>query len=119
MPSTVPLQEGGQQHGRPHRYAAGDPVLCSDLLHGGGTDRRQRPSGHDDCIKVTFARLASVASDNSPGWASKVFFPHGAGSAPSWQGPLLLAVGAGLVATVCSEIYWRSKETMRARIPHR
>lgn len=57
-------------------------------------------------IKVTIARLASVASDNSPGWANKVFYPHGAGSAPSWQGPLLLAVGAGLIATLCSAIYW-------------
>ncbi len=57
-------------------------------------------------IKITIARLASVASDNSPGWASKVFYPHGAAGGPSWQGPLLLAVGAGVIATVCSGIYW-------------
>ena len=30
-------------------------------------------------IKVTIARLASVASDNSPGWANTVFYPHGGG----------------------------------------
>ena len=57
-------------------------------------------------IKITIARLASVASDNSPTWASKAFYPNGAAGEPSWQRPLLLAVGAGLLAVVCSGVYW-------------
>ena len=57
-------------------------------------------------IKVMIARLASVAADNSAGWASGVFYPHGAQGAPNWQGPLLLAVGSGLIAVVCAGIYW-------------
>ncbi len=57
-------------------------------------------------IKITIARLASVAADNSPGWANKVFYPHGLSTEPSWQGPLLLAVGAGTIAILCSGVYW-------------
>ena len=57
-------------------------------------------------IKITISRMASVAADNSPTWANKVFYPHGAGGGASWRGPLLLAVGAGVFAVVCSGIYW-------------
>ena len=57
-------------------------------------------------IKITIARLASVASDNSPTWASSVFYPHGSAAGANWQGPLLLAVGAGVLAIVCSGVYW-------------
>ena len=57
-------------------------------------------------IKITIARLASVASDNSPTWANKVYYPHGSSGEPSWRGPLLLAVGAGILAIVCSGVYW-------------
>jgi MFS family permease len=57
-------------------------------------------------IKITIARLASVASDNSPTWASKAFYPHGPLAAPSWRGPLLIAVGAGALAVLCSGVYW-------------
>ena len=57
-------------------------------------------------IKITIARLASVASDNSPTWASKLYYPDGPAGEPSWQGPLLLAVGAGVLAVLCSAIYW-------------
>jgi MFS family permease len=57
-------------------------------------------------INLTLARLASVAADNSPTWAKAVFYPNGPGSAPSWQGPLLLAVGAGVVCVVMALIYW-------------
>jgi MFS family permease len=57
-------------------------------------------------IKVMIARLASVAADNSAGWASGVFYPQGVQGAPSWQGPLLLAVGSGLIAVFCAGIYW-------------
>lgn len=57
-------------------------------------------------INLTIARLASVAADNSPTWASRAFYPQGPGGEPSWQRPLLIAVGAGVVAIVCSAIYW-------------
>ncbi len=57
-------------------------------------------------INLTIARLASVAADNSPTWASRAFYPQGPAGEPSWQRPLLIAVGAGLLAIVCSMIYW-------------
>ena len=57
-------------------------------------------------INLLIARLASVAADNSPTWANKVFYPNGPSGEPSWQGPLMLAVGAGVMAVVCSVIYW-------------
>jgi MFS family permease len=57
-------------------------------------------------INLTIARLASVAADNSPTWANKAFYPQGPAGEPSWQRPLLIAVGAGLMAVVCSVIYW-------------
>jgi Nitrate/nitrite transporter len=57
-------------------------------------------------INLTIARLASVAADNSPTWANRAFFPQGPAGEPSWQRPLLIAVGAGVLAIVCSSIYW-------------
>jgi len=57
-------------------------------------------------INLTISRLASVAADNSPTWANRVFYPNGPAGEPSWQGPLLLAVGAGLLAVICSVVYW-------------
>jgi len=57
-------------------------------------------------INLTIARLASVAADNSPTWASRAFYPQGPGGEPSWQRPLLIAVGAGVLAVLCSIIYW-------------
>src|SRR5216684_710895 len=57
-------------------------------------------------INLLIARLASVAADNSPTWANKVFYPNGPAGEPSWQGPLLIAVGAGVLAVLCSAIYW-------------
>jgi MFS family permease len=57
-------------------------------------------------INLTIARLASVAADNSPTWANKAFYPNGPAGEPSWQGPLLIAVGAGVLAVICSAIYW-------------
>ena len=57
-------------------------------------------------INLTIARLASVAADNSPTWANWAFFPHGPSGEPSWQRPLLIAVGAGVLAVVCSVMYW-------------
>lgn len=57
-------------------------------------------------IKVMIARLASVAADSSAGWASGVYYPDGVQGEPSWQGPLLLAVGSGLIAVLFAAIYW-------------
>src|SRR6201993_2490773 len=57
-------------------------------------------------INLTIARLASVAADNSPTWANRAFYPNRPGGQPSWQNPLLIAVGAGVFAVVCSIIYW-------------
>jgi MFS family permease len=57
-------------------------------------------------INLTIARLASVAADNSPTWASRAFYPHGPAGEPSWQRPLLIAVAAGVLAVLCSLIYW-------------
>src|ERR1700733_10751292 len=57
-------------------------------------------------INLTIARLASVAADNSPTWAHSAFFPNGAGGTPSWRGPLLIAVGAGVLSVVTALIYW-------------
>jgi MFS family permease len=57
-------------------------------------------------INLTIARLASFAADNSPTWANRAFYPHGPGGEPSWQNPLLIAVGAGGLAVFCSLIYW-------------
>jgi MFS family permease len=57
-------------------------------------------------INLTIARLASVAADNSPTWANRVFYPQGPAGPASWQGPLLLAVGAGVMAVATSLIYW-------------
>lgn len=57
-------------------------------------------------LNLTIARLASVAADNSPTWANRAFYPNGPGGQPSWQGPLLIAVGAGVFAVLFSAIYW-------------
>ena len=57
-------------------------------------------------INLLIARLASVAADNSPTWANRVFYPNGPSGEPSWQGPLLIAVGAGVLAVFCSAVYW-------------
>jgi len=57
-------------------------------------------------VNLTIARIASVAADNSPTWAKSVFYPQGPSGSPSWQGPLLLAVAAGLLSIVCSVVYW-------------
>jgi len=57
-------------------------------------------------INLTIARLASVAADNSPTWANRAFYPNGPAGEPSWQNPLLIAMGAGVFAVLCSMIYW-------------
>jgi MFS family permease len=57
-------------------------------------------------INLTIARLASVAADNSPTWAHSVFYPRGAAGPASWRGPLLIAVGAGVLSVATALIYW-------------
>ena len=57
-------------------------------------------------INLTIARLASVAADNSPTWAHAVFYPQGEGGPPSWRGPLLIAVGAGVLSLITALTYW-------------
>ncbi len=64
-------------------------------------------------IKITISRMASVVADNSPTWAHKIFYPNETTSQASWQGPLLLAVGAGVLAVVCSGIYWALESRVR------
>ncbi|MBI3004149.1 MAG: MFS transporter [Ignavibacteriales bacterium] len=57
-------------------------------------------------VNLTIARLASVAADNSPTWASSVFYPLGPSEPASWQGPLMIAVGAGVLGVVAAMVYW-------------
>src|SRR5438309_4968375 len=66
-------------------------------------------------INLTIARLASVAADNSPTWAHSVFYPQGEAGAPSWQGPLLIAVGAGVLSLVTALIYWAMETRAEAK----
>jgi MFS family permease len=57
-------------------------------------------------MNLTIARLASVAADNSPTWANSVFYPQGPAGPPSWRGPLLVAVGAGMLTVLTAVLYW-------------
>ncbi|HST12025.1 MAG TPA: MFS transporter [Terriglobales bacterium] len=66
-------------------------------------------------VNLTIARLASVAADNSPTWAKSTFYPQGPSGAPSWQGPLMIAVMAGLLCLVCSAVYWYLESAAEAR----
>lgn len=66
-------------------------------------------------INLTIARLASVAADNSPTWANRVFYPQGPGGPASWQGPLLIAVGAGVMSVITAVIYWFLESQAEAR----
>jgi MFS family permease len=66
-------------------------------------------------INLLIARLASVAADNSPTWANRAFYPQGPSGPPSWQRPLLIAVGAGIMSLICSLIYWYLEARAEAR----
>jgi MFS family permease len=66
-------------------------------------------------INLTISRLASVAADNSPTWANRAFYPQGPNGEPSWQGPLFIAVGAGVLAVVCSIVYWMLENRAEGR----
>lgn len=49
-------------------------------------------------LNLTVARLGSVAADNSRSWAADFF--------GSWQPPLMLAAGIGLVCVAGGVVYW-------------
>jgi len=66
-------------------------------------------------VNLTIARLASVAADNSPTWASSAFYPQGPTGGPSWRGPLLIAVGAGVLSLACSLVYWALESRAESR----
>ncbi len=57
-------------------------------------------------VNLLIARLASVAADNSSWWASPVFYPNGPGKAPSYSGPLWIAVAAGVLGVLSGVVYW-------------
>lgn len=61
-------------------------------------------------LNLTIARLASVSADNSPTWAKSVFYPSGLESDPSWQGPMMIAVAAGLLTVIAAGVYWLLEE---------
>jgi MFS family permease len=66
-------------------------------------------------VNLTIARLASVAADNSPTWASSVFYPDGPTAPPSWQGPLVLAIAAGGICILGAITYWWFERRAEAR----
>ncbi len=49
-------------------------------------------------LNLTLARLGSAAALNSPSWASELFH--------SWQLPLLVSVGAGVISVAAAIVYW-------------
>lgn len=57
-------------------------------------------------VNLTIARLASVAADNSPTWARQAFYPQGPAGPASWQGPLVVATGIGLLCLVMPVLYF-------------
>jgi len=49
-------------------------------------------------LNLTLGRLGSFAALNSPSWAAKYY--------DGWQGPLLIAAGAGVVCVAAAAVYW-------------
>jgi MFS family permease len=49
-------------------------------------------------LNLTIARLGSAVALNSPSWASELF--------ESWQLPLLVSVGAGVISVAAAIVYW-------------
>jgi MFS family permease len=58
-------------------------------------------------VNLTIARLASVAADRSPSWASWAFYPGGPDADPNWRGPLALAMVAGAICMAGAFLYGR------------
>jgi MFS family permease len=68
-------------------------------------------------INLTIARLASVAADNSPSWASWAFYPKGTENEPSLHGPMMIAVAAGFICVMGAVFYyWLEKRTEKTYI---
>jgi MFS family permease len=57
-------------------------------------------------VNLLLARLASVAADNSPSWATSVFYPDGPNTPASWSGPLWLSVIFGVLCIAGALVYW-------------
>jgi len=57
-------------------------------------------------VNLTIARLASVAADNSPSWASFAFYPGGPGAEASWQGPMYIGIVFGAICVLGAIAYW-------------
>ena len=57
-------------------------------------------------IKITISRMASVAADNSPTWANKVFYPHGPTGEPSWRGTFIARCRCWSIGSHLLGIYW-------------
>lgn len=57
-------------------------------------------------VNLTIARLASVAADNSPSWASFAFYPNGPGTQASWQGPMYIGIVFGVICVLGAIAYW-------------
>jgi MFS family permease len=66
-------------------------------------------------INLTIARLASIAADNQPRWATFAFYPNGINAAPSWQRPLMLTSVISLLAVIGALIYWIMEVHAEAR----
>jgi len=66
-------------------------------------------------INLLIARVASVAADNSQTLFHSAFFPNGDSAAPSWQRPLFIAVGAGLLCVLSALIYWALETSAEGR----
>ncbi|HXK62066.1 MAG TPA: MFS transporter [Acidobacteriota bacterium] len=49
-------------------------------------------------LSLTLARLGSFAAFNSPSWAREAY--------QTWQGPLLIAAGAGVLCAAAAAVYW-------------
>jgi len=49
-------------------------------------------------LNLTFARLGSVAADNSPSWAGALY--------TGWQPPLVLAAGIAVLCVAGAAVYW-------------
>lgn len=59
-------------------------------------------------LNLSIARAGSYAADLSPTWAKDVY-------ARGWQGPMLIAVGLGLLALVAALAYWLVERGAEAR----
>ncbi len=65
-------------------------------------------------LNLLIARLGSVGADRSPSWASWAFYPNGPRTEPSLSGPMMIAIGAGMLCVVGAIFYyWLEKRSER------